>query len=186
MPACSTLYLSAALDHRRQPLAGSRLHRRGFQLWRAVGDKADLLFGTHGQFTVSGALRLARQLEPFDPLWFEEPTPPEMPEEMALVARQTTIPIATGERLTTKYEFARVLEQASPRGQPLPPALQKRIRAIDDMLAVHRESLARLSVNTERQVAGLVPQAANPATYGDGRGAPTGRPGVARIYKSTS
>lgn len=83
-------------------------------------------------------------------------------------------------------QFARVLEQASPRGQPLPPALQKRIRAIDDMLAVHRESLARLSVNTERQVAGLVPQAANPATYGDGRGAPTGRPGVARIYKSTS
>ncbi|MEX2297446.1 MAG: mandelate racemase/muconate lactonizing enzyme family protein, partial [Dongiaceae bacterium] len=76
----------------------------------AVGDKADLLFGTHGQFTASGAIRLARQLEPFDPLWFEEPTPPEMPEEMALVARATTIPIATGERLATKYEFARVLE----------------------------------------------------------------------------
>ena len=36
--------------------------------------------------------------------------PPEMPEEMAKVARHTTIPIATGERLTTKYEFARVLE----------------------------------------------------------------------------
>jgi len=35
--------------------------------------------------------------------------PPEMPEQMALVARGTTIPIATGERLTTKYEFARVL-----------------------------------------------------------------------------
>ena len=44
------------------------------------------------------------------PLWFEEPTPPEMPEEMARVAASTTIPIATGERLTTKYEFARVLE----------------------------------------------------------------------------
>ena len=36
--------------------------------------------------------------------------PPEMPEEMAQVARATSIPIATGERLTTKYEFARVLE----------------------------------------------------------------------------
>lgn len=76
----------------------------------AVGTKADLLFGTHGQFTTSGALRLARRLEPYDPLWFEEPTPPENPEEMARVARQTRIPIATGERLTTKYEFARVLE----------------------------------------------------------------------------
>jgi 2-dehydro-3-deoxyphosphogalactonate aldolase len=76
----------------------------------AVGTRADLLFGTHGQFTTAGAIRLARQLEPFDPLWFEEPTPPENPREMARVARQTTIPIATGERLTTKYEFARVLE----------------------------------------------------------------------------
>jgi galactonate dehydratase len=43
-------------------------------------------------------------------LWFEEPTPPEMPEEMAVVARATSIPVATGERLTTKYEFARVLQ----------------------------------------------------------------------------
>jgi galactonate dehydratase len=75
----------------------------------AVGDSCDLLFGTHGQFTVSGAIRLAKRLEPYDPLWFEEPTPPELPEEMARVARATSIPIATGERLTTKYEFARVL-----------------------------------------------------------------------------
>lgn len=76
----------------------------------AVGDKADLLFGTHGQFTVSGAKRLARRLEPYNPLWFEEPTPPERPESMAEVARYTCIPVATGERLCTKYEFARVLE----------------------------------------------------------------------------
>jgi 2-dehydro-3-deoxyphosphogalactonate aldolase len=75
----------------------------------AVGSRCDLLFGTHGQFTTSGAIRLARRLEAYQPLWFEEPTPPEMPEEMAKVARATSIPIATGERLTTKYEFARVL-----------------------------------------------------------------------------
>jgi 2-dehydro-3-deoxyphosphogalactonate aldolase len=76
----------------------------------AVGSRCDLLFGTHGQMTPAGAVRLARRLEPYDPLWFEEPVPPEKPEEMALVARQTSIPIATGERLATKYEFARVLE----------------------------------------------------------------------------
>ena len=79
-------------------------------LREAVGTKCDLLFGTHGQFTVSGALRLARRIEPYEPLWFEEPTPPEAPEEMARVAAQCRMPIATGERLTTKYEFARVLE----------------------------------------------------------------------------
>jgi galactonate dehydratase len=76
----------------------------------AVGDKADLLLGTHGQFTTSGAIRLAKRLETYDPLWFEEPVPPEMPEQMAIVARGTSIPVATGERLTTKYEFARVLQ----------------------------------------------------------------------------
>jgi len=62
----------------------------------AVGTNADLLF-----------------------VWFEEPVPPERPEEMARVARQTTIPIATGERLTTKYEFARLLDlQAAAILQP--------------------------------------------------------------------
>ena len=76
----------------------------------AVGTKADMLFGTHGQFTSSGALRLARRLEPYDPLWFEEPVPPDNVAEMAQVAHQTSIPVATGERLSTKAEFARVLE----------------------------------------------------------------------------
>lgn len=76
----------------------------------AVGTSADLIFGTHGQFTSSGAIRLARQIEPYDPLWFEEPTPPDDLAGMARVARHTSIPIATGERLTTKVEFARVLE----------------------------------------------------------------------------
>ena len=76
----------------------------------AVGTRADILFGTHGQFTASGALRMARAIEPYDPLWFEEPVPPDMPEVMAQVARGTSIPIATGERLTTKFEFARVIE----------------------------------------------------------------------------
>ena len=76
----------------------------------AVGTRADLLFGTHGQFTTSGAIRLAQRLAPYEPLWFEEPTPPELPEEMAKVAAQSAVPIATGERLTTKYEFARVLK----------------------------------------------------------------------------
>lgn len=76
----------------------------------AVGTSCDLLFGTHGQFTTSGAIRLGKALEPYLPLWFEEPTPPEMPEQMAEVARAVSIPISAGERLTTKYEFQRVLQ----------------------------------------------------------------------------
>jgi 2-dehydro-3-deoxyphosphogalactonate aldolase len=81
----------------------------------AVGSRCDLLFGTHGQFTAPGAIRLARRLERFDPLWLEEPVPPERPGEMAAVARATSIPIATGERLTTKHEFAHVLATGAAR-----------------------------------------------------------------------
>jgi L-alanine-DL-glutamate epimerase-like enolase superfamily enzyme len=100
----------STFDPRQPDLESLELCERFMRLLReAVGARADLLFGTHGQFTSSGAIRLARRLESYDPLWFEEPTPPEMPEEMAKVARATTIPVATGERLSTKYEFARVL-----------------------------------------------------------------------------
>ncbi|WP_306116795.1 MULTISPECIES: mandelate racemase/muconate lactonizing enzyme family protein [unclassified Roseovarius] len=75
----------------------------------AVGTKADLLFGTHGQFTTAGAIRLGKALEPYGPLWFEEPIPPDNVAEMAKVAQAVAIPVATGERLTTKAEFAPVL-----------------------------------------------------------------------------
>jgi len=87
----------------------------------AVGDRADLLFGTHGQFSTAGAIRLARALEPCDPLWFEEPIPPDNVEEMARVARATSIPVATGERLTTKAEFAPLLRAGA--ASILQPAL---------------------------------------------------------------
>jgi L-alanine-DL-glutamate epimerase-like enolase superfamily enzyme len=79
----------------------------------AVGDSADLLFGTHGQMVPSSAIRLARRLEKYDLMWFEEPVPPGQEAAMAEVARSTSIPISTGERLTTKYEFQRVLLQGA-------------------------------------------------------------------------
>ena len=79
----------------------------------AVGDRADLLFGTHGQFTTAGAIRLAQAIEPYSPLWYEEPVPPDAVEQMAQVARSTRIPVATGERLTTKAEFAPVLRSGA-------------------------------------------------------------------------
>src|SRR5580693_529811 len=100
----------SAFDGRQLRLADiARCERFMRQLREAVGLKADLLFGTHGQMTAAGAIRLARRLEPYDPLWFEEPVPPDAPEEMAKVARATSIPIATGERLATKYDFGRLL-----------------------------------------------------------------------------
>lgn len=77
----------------------------------AVGSDLEIGIGTHGQFSTSGAIRVASILEEFDPFWFEEPVPPENVDEMARVAAHTSIPIATGERLVTKFEFSQVLEK---------------------------------------------------------------------------
>ena len=79
----------------------------------AVGDHADLLFGTHGQFSTAGAIRLGQAIEPYSPLWYEEPIPPDNPAEMAKVAQAVRIPVATGERLTTKAEFSPVLRSGA-------------------------------------------------------------------------
>lgn len=75
----------------------------------AVGTQADLLFGTHGQFTPDGAIRLGQAIAPHDPLWFEEPVPPDDMAAMAAVQAAVPIPVAAGERLTTKAEFAALL-----------------------------------------------------------------------------
>lgn len=90
-------------------------------LREAVDNKADLLFGTHGQFTTSGAIRLGQALEEFLPLWFEEPIPPDNLEEFGKIAQACRIPVAAGERLTTKTEFAAVLKSGG--ASILQPAL---------------------------------------------------------------
>ena len=77
----------------------------------AVGNDMEVGIGTHGQLTTYSAIRVADILEPYHPFWFEEPVPLENVEEMARVAAHTSIPIATGERLVTKYEFSNLLEK---------------------------------------------------------------------------
>jgi L-alanine-DL-glutamate epimerase-like enolase superfamily enzyme len=91
---------AAEIDQVRRVLAAVR---------EAVGPRVDIMLGTHGQFTVSGAIRVARAVEEFDPAWFEEPIPPEDPALMARVAEATTIPIAAGERLVSIHDFAALL-----------------------------------------------------------------------------
>ncbi len=87
----------------------------------AVGDRADLLFGTHGQFNVAGAIRLGQAIEPYSPLWFEEPIPPDNLLDFARVAQAVRIPVATGERMTTRAEFAALLRTGG--AEILQPAL---------------------------------------------------------------
>ena len=79
------------------------------QIRKAVGNRADILLGTHGQMTTASAIRLARRVEQYDPLWFEEPCPPDQIEALKVVSEATSIPLAAGERMTTRKEFYELL-----------------------------------------------------------------------------
>ena len=76
----------------------------------AVGPDVKLLVDCHGRFTVSGAIRLARALEPYDLYCFEDPVPPEDLSAYPKVRQGTSIPIMGSERLNTKTQFRQLLE----------------------------------------------------------------------------
>ncbi len=85
----------------------------------AVGPHVDIAIDFHGQISPALAIRLARALEPYHPMFIEEPCLPENVDALVTVARSTSVPIATGERLFTKWGFREVLEkQAAAVVQP--------------------------------------------------------------------
>jgi galactonate dehydratase len=87
----------------------------------AVGPKVDLLIEVHGRLSPANAIRVAKKLEPYDPFFYEEPVPPEHMDELALVARSTSIPIASGERIFSIHDARHMLgDQAVAYIQPDP------------------------------------------------------------------
>jgi galactonate dehydratase len=79
----------------------------------AVGDDVDIAIDFHGRVGPALAGVLIAELAPLSPLFVEEPCLPENVEMMARLARSTTVPIATGERLFTKWGFRDVLEKGA-------------------------------------------------------------------------
>src|SRR5437667_271166 len=77
----------------------------------AVGPDVELLIEMHGRFSPATAVRIARDLEPFEPSWVEEPVPPDNLKALAKAARHIRIPVATGERLHHKHEFRELFER---------------------------------------------------------------------------
>jgi len=75
----------------------------------AVGNDVDLCIEIHRRLTPHEAIVLARGIEPFHPFFYEDPILPDNMDAMALVAEHIHIPIATGERLHTIYEFEMLL-----------------------------------------------------------------------------
>ena len=75
----------------------------------AGGGELGIGIDFHGRVHKSMAKALARELEPYRPMFIEEPVLPENSEALREVARYTTIPIAVGERMYTRWDFKRVL-----------------------------------------------------------------------------
>jgi galactonate dehydratase len=75
----------------------------------AVGSRVGLMIEFHGRLSIGCAVEVIRRLEPFDPLWCEEPVAPESLELLAEVKRKVRSPIAAGERLYTLADFYRLV-----------------------------------------------------------------------------
>lgn len=76
----------------------------------AVGPDIQIMIEGHRRFSVSEAIVIASEIEPYKPTWFEEPTDHTRIDATAEVARHTTVPIATGESFTTTHQFAELLK----------------------------------------------------------------------------
>ncbi|MGL4961132.1 MAG: mandelate racemase/muconate lactonizing enzyme family protein [Inquilinus sp.] len=76
---------------------------------RIAGRGMDLCIEIHRRMTPYEAVQLGRAIEPFHPLFIEDPITPDNLDEMAYVADKISIPIATGERMTSLWEFQMLL-----------------------------------------------------------------------------
>ncbi|MCZ6676770.1 MAG: galactonate dehydratase [Candidatus Poribacteria bacterium] len=75
----------------------------------AIGDEVPIAIDGHGRLNPVNAMEMAKRIEPYGILFFEEPVLPESVDAMAEVRRNAGVPIATGERLFTRYPFREYL-----------------------------------------------------------------------------
>ncbi|MEV0728460.1 galactonate dehydratase [Polymorphospora sp. NPDC050346] len=83
-----------------------------------LGDERDVAVDFHGRFTLANARRVAPLLEPYRPLFLEEPVVPENSHLIGEFVRSTTTPVSTGERLYSRQEFLPVLQAGIAVAQP--------------------------------------------------------------------
>ena len=76
----------------------------------AVGPDIEIMIDAHGHYDVASAIRCAKALEPYDLTWFEEPCPPESYDALRQVRESVNVPICTGERLYTRWDYLPVLK----------------------------------------------------------------------------
>ena len=85
------------------------------EIRKALGNKMEILIEGHSRWDLNCAIRIARALEPYDPLWMEDMIKPDSAEDLARLAAETRVPHAVSERLFTRYAFRRTLEAHASR-----------------------------------------------------------------------
>ncbi|PSP32800.1 galactonate dehydratase [Halobacteriales archaeon QH_10_67_22] len=108
----TALKMNATAEFRRieSPAAVDHVVERLGAVREAVGDEVDVAVDFHGRVAKSMAKQLAAALEVHDPMFVEEPVPPGHEDALPAIAAHTSTPIATGERLYSRWEFKEVLE----------------------------------------------------------------------------
>ena len=77
----------------------------------AVGNDIDLLIEGHGRFNISTGIKIAKELEQFRPMWFEEPVPPDNLDALKAVRDKSPVAISAGERLYTRWDYIPMFEK---------------------------------------------------------------------------
>lgn len=77
----------------------------------ALGPNVGLALECHTRYDTESAIQIAKAVEPYRPMWLEEPVPSDNAEAMAVVRRSARIPIACGENIYTRYGFREYLEK---------------------------------------------------------------------------
>ena len=76
----------------------------------AVGDEVDLLIEGHGRFNIPTGIKIAKELEQFKPMFFEEPVPPDNLDALKAVRDKSPVAISAGERLYTRWDYNRMFD----------------------------------------------------------------------------
>ena len=143
-----------------------RVARRFEELREAAGDERDIAIDFHGAISPQTAKLLIKALEPYQPMFIEEPVQCQNVEVMADIARSTHLPIATGERIFTKWGFRELLEKGA--ATILQPDLCHaggitEVRLIAGMAESHYAAIAPhnplgpISLAAGLQIAGAIP-----------------------------
>jgi galactonate dehydratase len=100
----------AWLTDRQRTLTRQRLE----SVSERVGDRLDIAIESHGALAPRASVELADIVEAFDPVFYEEPIPPENIDALRRIRRDIDLPVATGERLLTVHDYRNLLQHPVP------------------------------------------------------------------------